>query len=108
VLDPFSSFLALRGLKTLPLRMARHAANALAVAEFLQSHDKVARVVYPGLRSHPQHNLAARQMSSGGGMVSFFVKGSPEETIRVLEGFRYFALAESLGGVESLVGHPGR
>ena len=106
VLDPFSSFLALRGLKTLPLRMARHAANALAVAEFLESHDKVARVVYPGLRSHPQHNLAAKQMSSGGGMVSFFVKGSHEETIRVLEGFRYFALAESLGGVESLVGHP--
>jgi cystathionine gamma-lyase len=106
VLDPFSSFLALRGLKTLPLRIARHGANALAVAEFLESHDKVARVNYPGLRSHPQHDLAAKQMSGGGGMVSFFVKGSPEETIRVLERFRYFALAESLGGVESLVGHP--
>ena len=78
VLDPFSSFLALRGLKTLPLRMARHAANAQVLAEFLESHAKVARVSYPGLRSHPQHNLAARQMSSGGGMVSFFVKGSPE------------------------------
>jgi cystathionine gamma-lyase len=106
VLDPFSSFLALRGLKTLPLRIARHAANALAVAEYLESHAKVAQVRYPGLRSHPQHNLAARQMSSGGGMVSFFVKGSAEETIAVLERFRYFALAESLGGIESLVGHP--
>jgi cystathionine gamma-lyase len=106
VLDPFSSFLALRGLKTLPLRIARHAANAQAVAEFLESHAKVAKVNYPGLRSHPQHNLAARQMSSGGGMVSFFLKGEPEQAIVVLESFRYFALAESLGGVESLVGHP--
>ncbi len=106
VLDPFSSFLALRGLRTLPLRMERHAANALKVARFLEQHPKVARVQYPGLPSHPQHNLAARQMSSGGGMVSFFVNGSPEGTIRVLERTRYFALAESLGGVESLVGHP--
>jgi cystathionine gamma-lyase len=106
VLDPFSSFLALRGLKTLPIRIARHAANAQAVADYLETHAKVAKVNYPGLRSHPQHNLAARQMSSGGGMLSFFVKGSPERTIAVLERFRYFALAESLGGVESLVGHP--
>jgi cystathionine gamma-lyase len=106
VLDPFSSFLALRGLKTLPLRMEKHAANALEVARFLEQHPKVARVQYPGLPSHPQHNLAARQMSSGGGMVSFFVKGSPEATVRVLERTRYFALAESLGGVESLIGHP--
>jgi cystathionine gamma-lyase len=106
VLDPFSSFLALRGLRTLPLRMERHAANALEVARFLEHHPKVARVQYPGLPSHPQHNLAARQMSSGGGMVSFFVKGRPEWTVRVLERTRYFTLAESLGGVESLVGHP--
>ena len=106
VLDPFSSFLAHRGLKTLPLRVARHLANAQAVAEHLERHKRVARVNYPGLRSHPQHNLAARQMNGGGGMVSFFVDGSPEETIRVLENFRYFALAESLGGVESLVSHP--
>jgi cystathionine gamma-lyase len=106
VLDPFSSFLALRGLKTLPLRMEKHAANALEVARFLEQHPKVARVHYPGLPSHPQHNLAARQMSSGGGMISFFVKGSPEATVRVLERTRYFALAESLGGVESLIGHP--
>jgi cystathionine gamma-lyase len=106
VLDPFSSFLALRGLKTLPLRMERHAANALEVARFLEQHRKVARVQYPGLPSHPQHNLAARQMSSGGGMVSFFVKGSPESAAKVLERTRYFTLAESLGGVESLAGHP--
>ena len=106
VLDPFSSFLALRGLKTLPLRMERHAANALELARFLEQHPKVARVQYPGLPSHPQHNLAARQMSSGGGMLSFFVKGSPEATVRILERTRYFTLAESLGGVESLIGHP--
>jgi cystathionine gamma-lyase len=106
VLDPFSSFLALRGLRTLPLRMERHAANALAVARFLEAHPKVEQVRYPGLPSHPQHNLAARQMSSGGGMVSFFVKGEPAVAVRALERVRYFALAESLGGVESLVSHP--
>jgi cystathionine gamma-lyase len=106
VLDPFSSFLAQRGLKTLPLRMERHAANALALAGFLEQHPKVARVHYPGLASHPQHNLAARQMSSGGGMLSFYVKGDPEGAVRALERTRYFALAESLGGVESLIGHP--
>jgi cystathionine gamma-lyase len=106
VLDPFSSFLGLRGLRTLPLRMERHAANALAVARFLEQHPKVARVQYPALASHPQHNLAARQMSSGGGMVSFFVNGAQDAAVRVLERTRYFALAESLGGVESLAGHP--
>ena len=106
VLDPFSSFLAHRGLKTLPLRVARHLENAQAVAEFLEGHKGVARVNYPGLRNHPQHNLAARQMNGGGGMVSFFVDGGQEQTVRVLESFRYFALAESLGGVESLVSHP--
>jgi cystathionine gamma-lyase len=101
VLDPFSSFLALRGLKTLPLRMEKHAANALEVARFLERHPKVAGVQYPGLPSHPQHNLSARQMSSGGGMVSFFLKGIPEATMRVLERTRYFTLAESLGGVKA-------
>ena len=106
VLDPFSSFLALRGLRTLPLRMERHAVNALAIARHLERHPKVARVSYPGLASHPQHNLAARQMSSGGGMVAFFVKGPREGAVRTLERVRYFALAESLGGVESLVSHP--
>jgi cystathionine gamma-lyase len=103
VLDPFGSFLALRGLRILPLRMERHAANALEVARFLEQHPKVARVQYSGLPSHPQHNLAARQMASGGGMVSLFVKGSPEATVKVLEQTRYLTLAESLGGVESLV-----
>ena len=83
--------------------MERHAANALEVARFLEQHPKVARVQYPGLPSHPQHNLAARQMSSGGGIVSFFVEGSPDGTTKVLERIRYFALAESLGGVESLI-----
>jgi cystathionine gamma-lyase len=106
VLDPFSSFLALRGLRTLPLRIERHAANALAVARFLEAHPKVARVLYPGLPSHPQHNLAARQMANGGGMVSLFVKGEPGAAVRALQRVRYFALAESLGGVESLIGHP--
>ena len=106
ILDPFSSFLALRGLHTLPLRMERHASNALTIARFLEGHPKVARVSYPGLPSHPQHNLAARQMASGGGMVSFFVKGDEGAAARVLEKVKYFALAESLGGVESLVSHP--
>jgi cystathionine gamma-lyase len=85
VLDPFGSFLALWGLRTLPLRMERHAANALEVARFLEQLRKVARVQYPGLPTHSQHNLVARQMSSGGGMVSFFVEGSPVGTTRVLE-----------------------
>jgi len=106
ILDPFSSFLALRGLKTLPLRIERHGLNAKAVAQFLETHPKVSKVLYPGLPSHPQHNLAGRQMSSGGGMVSFFLKGTEASTIAVLEKFKLFALAESLGGVESLVGHP--
>lgn len=108
ILDPFSSFLALRGLKTLPLRMARHAESALAVARWLEGHPRVERVLYPGLPSHPQHHLAQRQMSSGGGMVSFFARADEAETVRILERFRLFALGESLGGVESLVGHPTR
>jgi cystathionine gamma-lyase len=106
ILDPFSSFLALRGLKTLPLRMERHAANALAVAGRLEAHPKVERVLYPGLPSHPQHALAQRQMRSGGGMVSFFVKGDAARTIAFLERLRLFTLGESLGGIESLAGHP--
>ncbi|HVI50599.1 MAG TPA: PLP-dependent aspartate aminotransferase family protein [Candidatus Sulfotelmatobacter sp.] len=106
ILDPFSSFLALRGLKTLPLRIERHGQNAKAVAQFLENHPKVERVLYPGLPSHPQHNLAGRQMSGGGGMVSFVLKADEAATIAVLERFKLFALAESLGGVESLVGHP--
>jgi len=106
ILDPFSSFLALRGIKTLPLRMERHAANALAVATWLEGHSEVDRVIYPGLPSHPQHQLAKRQMKNGGGMVSVLIKGTEAQAVAVLERFKLFALAESLGGIESLVGHP--
>jgi cystathionine gamma-lyase len=106
ILDPFSSFLAHRGIKTLPLRMQRHGDNALAVARFLEGHAKVARVFYPGLASHPQHALAKRQMLNGGGMVTFAHRGSDADAIRFLERLHIFALAESLGGVESLAGHP--
>ena len=106
ILDPFSSFLGLRGIKTLPLRMERHAANALAVATWLESHPAVDRVIYPGLPSHPQHQLAQRQMKNGGGMVSVLIKATEAQAVAVLESFKLFALAESLGGIESLVGHP--
>lgn len=106
ILDPFSSFLALRGLKTLPLRMERHAANAQTLAQWLEGRSKVERVLYPGLPSHPQHNLAARQMRSGGGMLSFFLKGDDDAPVRFFKPLSLFTLAESLGGVESLAGHP--
>ncbi|MCD0419880.1 PLP-dependent aspartate aminotransferase family protein [Rubrivivax sp. JA1024] len=106
ILDPFSSFLALRGIKTLPLRLQRHSANALAVARWLESHPKVEGVIYPGLASHPQHVLAARQMDGGGGMVAAYLDADDQRTVAVLSRFRLFALAESLGAVESLVGQP--
>jgi cystathionine gamma-lyase len=106
VLGPFDSFLALRGLKTLALRMERHTRNAAIIAAWLEGHPAVEQVVYPGLESHPQHELALRQMG-GGGIVSFFVKGGLDAARRVLERCRIFALAESLGGVESLIDHPG-
>jgi cystathionine gamma-lyase len=106
VLGPFDSFLLLRGIKTLPLRMAAHCRNAAAVASFLEKHPRVEKVLYPGLESHPQHALARRQMSMPGGMVTFFLKGGLEESRRFLERCRLFSLAESLGGVESLVEHP--
>lgn len=106
VQGPFDSFLALRGLKTLALRMERHCANARAVAEFLESHPKMERVIYPGLASHPQHDLARRQMSGFGGMVSAVLKGGLDDARRFLERVEIFALAESLGGVESLIEHP--
>ena len=105
VLGPFDSFLALRGLKTLALRMERHTSNAAAIAAWLEDHPVVERVIYPGLESHPQHALARRQMG-GGGIVTFFVRGGLEAARRVLERCRIFALAESLGGVESLIDHP--
>ncbi|HTT71757.1 MAG TPA: cystathionine gamma-synthase [Anaeromyxobacteraceae bacterium] len=103
---PLDAFLVLRGLKTLPLRMERHAQNALALARFLEGHPQVERVVYPGLSSHPQHALAARQMSGFGGMLTFVIRGGLEAARAFLKAVRLFACAESLGGVESLVEHP--
>jgi cystathionine gamma-lyase len=104
---PFDSFLALRGLKTLPLRMRRSSESALEIAARLERHPRVERVIYPGLPSHPQHALAQRQMSAGGsGIVTFFLKGALTEARRFLERLEVFTLAESLGGVESLVDHP--
>ena len=107
VASPFDSFLALRSLKTLPLRMQRHAENAMKVAQFLEASPHVTRVVYPGLKSHPQHQLACEQMSGFGGMISFYLKGGLQQARHFLESVKIFALAESLGGVESLVEHPG-
>jgi cystathionine gamma-lyase len=106
VQGPFDSFLALRGLKTLHLRMRAHCDNAMALARWLQGHPAVERVVYPGLESHPQHALAARQMDGFGGMVSIFLAGGADAARRFCERTQLFALAESLGGVESLVNHP--
>ena len=107
IAGPFDSFLALRGLKTLALRMQRHCENADKIAHWLEKHANVEHVIYPGLASHPQHGLAVRQMSGFGGMITFFIKGGLNAARRFLENCRLFALAESLGGVESLVEHPG-
>ena len=106
VIGPFDSFLALRGLKTLALRMERHCANALELAQWLTTQREVAQVYYPGLASHPQHALAKRQMRAFGGMVTIRLKTDLAGTKRFLEHCRLFALAESLGGVESLIEHP--
>jgi cystathionine gamma-lyase len=103
---PFDSFMCLRSLKTLPLRMKAHEANAKAIAEFLESHPKVQKVLYPGLKSHPQHALAKEQMLGMGGMITFYIKGGLEAARTFLENVQIFALAESLGGVESLIEHP--
>jgi cystathionine gamma-lyase len=103
---PFDSFLVLRALKTLPVRMERHCANAQRIAEFLEAHPKVEKVWYPGLESHPQHDLAKRQMRGYGGMVTAVLKGGLDDARRFLERCELFALAESLGGVESLIEHP--
>jgi len=106
IASPFDSFLALRGVKTLALRMERHCQNALILAEWLTKEPIVSRVIYPGLVTHPQYALAKKQMKQFGGMISVELKSSKAETIKILERCRLFALAESLGGVESLIEHP--
>ncbi|MBV9007732.1 MAG: PLP-dependent transferase, partial [Verrucomicrobia bacterium] len=103
---PFDSFLALRGLKTLALRMERHCSNALEIARWLEEQPKVKSVHYPGLKSHPQHDLAREQMRGFGGMVTAILNTDLAGTRRFLENTHLFALAESLGGVESLINHP--
>jgi cystathionine gamma-lyase len=104
---PFDSFLALRGVKTLALRMQRHSESAMTIAKFLQGRRDIERVIYPGLPSHPQHDLARRQMQSGGGMVSAILEGGLPRAKSMLQRCKIFTLAESLGGVESLIEHPG-
>jgi cystathionine gamma-lyase len=104
---PFDSWLTLRGVKTLGLRMERHCQNAQTVAEWLEQHPRVRKVVYPGLPSHPQHALAQRQMRAGGGMVTAVLDGGIDQARKFLSTVRVFTLAESLGGVESLIEHPG-
>ncbi|MBT8107078.1 MAG: cystathionine gamma-synthase [Gammaproteobacteria bacterium] len=106
VAGPFDSFLALRGVKTLDVRMERHCRSALRIAEWLAEHDGVEHVIYPGLPSHPQHELARRQMPGFGGIVTFLIRGGLADARRFLERCKVFSLAESLGGVESLVDHP--
>lgn len=106
VAGPFDSFLALRGVKTLDVRMQRHCSNAQAIAEWLERDKRVDSVLYPGLSSHPQHSLAKQQMDGYGGIVTFFIKGDIENAREFLERCAVFALAESLGGVESMVDHP--
>ena len=105
ILSPFDSWLVLRGTKTLPIRMAQHSANGMALAQFLADHPKVEHVYYPGLPSHPQYDLACRQMRGFGGMLAFET-GSLERAARLLKSVRLMALAESLGGVETLISHP--
>ena len=103
---PFDSWLVLRGIKTLAVRMKKHEENAMKIAEFLENHQKVKKVNYPGLKSHSQHELAKKQMSGFGGMISFEVNGDREATKKIIESTKLFSLAESLGGVESLINHP--
>jgi len=106
VLGPMDAFLVLRGIKTLPLRMERHAENAMAVVDFLEEHPKVKSLLYPFHSSHPQAHIAKRQMKNGGGMISFIMKGGREAAVKVVENTKIFTLAESLGGVESLIEVP--
>ena len=106
VIGPMDSFLFLRGIKTLPIRMDRHAENATAIVEFLEEHPKVGKFIYPFHPSHPQYKIAKQQMKNGGGMISFIMKGGGEAAIKVAESTKIFTLAESLGGVESLIEVP--
>lgn len=106
IAGPFDSFLAHRGLKTLGLRMGRHCGNAMEIARWLEAHPKIERVIYPGLTSHPQHALAKQQMSAFGGMISAVIKGGLKPTTAMLSNCHVFTLAESLGGIESLIEHP--
>lgn len=104
--SPFDSWLVLRGLKTLAIRMEAHQKNAMIIAQYLEKHPKVERVVYPGLKSHPQHSIAKKQMLGYGGMITFFIKGDLKKANKFLETVHLFSLAESLGGVESLIENP--
>lgn len=106
IAGPFDSFMVLRSLKTLPIRMQRHCENARALAEWLNKHPGISKVIYPGLESHPQHALAKRQMHDFGGMITMIINGNLEDTVRFLSRCELFTLAESLGGVESLIEHP--
>lgn len=108
IAGPFDSWLVIRGIKTLGVRMDRHSSNAKAIADFLVTHSKVTEVFWPGLESHPHHAVAKRQMRDFGGMVSFRVKGGESQALDVCNKTKIFTLAESLGGVESLIEHPGR
>lgn len=104
--SPFDSWLVLRGIKTLAIRMEAHQKNAMEIAKWLEKHPMVERVVYPGLKSHPQHSIAKKQMKGFGGMITFFLKGSLKDCKKFLQNVHLFSLAESLGGVESLIEHP--
>ena len=106
IMNPFDSFLLLRSLKTLPVRMERHCSNALQIATYLESHESIEKVIYPGLKSHPQHDIAKKQMREFGGMISVVLKGGLDSAKTFLERTDIFSLAESLGGVESLIEHP--
>ena len=104
--SPFDSWLVLRGVKTLAIRMQRHEENAMIIAKYLESHPQVESLTYPGLQSHPQHDIAKKQMSGFGGMITFYITGGIEASRKFLENVKLFMLAESLGGVESLIEHP--
>jgi cystathionine gamma-lyase len=106
IASPFDAYLALRGFKTLPLRMEKHCQNAQTIAEWLEQDPRVEQVIYPGLKSHPQHDLAKQQMRGFGGIITVLIKGGLDATARMMEKCHLFALAESLGGIESLINHP--